>query len=190
MLDNLADRGVAALMRQVLDEIIAAEGPVHVDRLAKIAATRFGMAKLREIRRTQIQKLVPTGVLRDSGVGQFAWPLQIDPETWRSYRPTRPASIKDRPIEFIAPEEIRNVVFDIVGQAYQVEVAELIRLTRTVFGFSRSGANVQAYVGSVIDQMVENGSLRWDNEHIMLGSEAGPTAVGPSQLSAILEAQA
>jgi hypothetical protein len=130
------DQRVRKLVRSSLHEIIAAEGPIEQQRLAKLTLARFGFVKTRQDRRRAVLALVDPGVLRHhEGVGTFAWPNAVDPRRWNGFRTTR--SRGDRAFEEIAPEEIANAVRYALTSTPDMTEPELFRTTLDLLGYQR-----------------------------------------------------
>ena len=66
----------------VLTAGIKAEGPVHVDRLVRLAAGAFGLARVTEARRAALLAVLPPPALD----GDWLWPAAVDRETWTGFR--------------------------------------------------------------------------------------------------------
>src|SRR5699024_8883117 len=60
VLDELPGRWAKQQVRAVIGEVIAAEGPVQADRLAKLVAGAFGLDRVSAGRRRSIQQVVPS----------------------------------------------------------------------------------------------------------------------------------
>jgi hypothetical protein len=136
-IDALAtDERVRKLVRSSLREIVAAEGPIELQRLAKLTLARFGFAKPRADRRKAVLALLDPAVLRHhDGVGSFAWPSALDPRRWNGFRTTQART--DRAFEEIAPEEIANAVRHALASAPDMTEQELFRATLGLLGYQR-----------------------------------------------------
>ena len=141
ILDDLGHPQSRAVFQQVVTEILAIEAPVAMERLAKIAATRFGLAVVRASRLNSIAATIPRQLVRTSRMGTFVWPPGLDVDEWNDYRIT-PSDV-DRPIDHIAPEEIINAMIDMVALGHELHTDELFRLTATIFGASRVSRNIR-----------------------------------------------
>ena len=126
---RLSDPEVARQVRRVLAAGIAAEGPVHRERLARLTAGAFGVARVNEARRESILAL-----LRDPSA-EFLWPERLDPATWTGFR--RQASSADRPLEHVHPDEIGNAMVALCKTGNGMTRDELFARTLAVFGHRR-----------------------------------------------------
>ena len=129
------DSRVQAAVRETLREVVAVEGPVEQHRLARLALARFGFAKTREDRRLAVLELLDPGVLHTHSMGAFAWPAELDPETWRGFRANQHSS--DRDFEEIAPEEVANAIAYALAKTPVMAEAELLRAGLDLLGYRR-----------------------------------------------------
>src|SRR5699024_478157 len=86
VLDEIAMQYAKQKVRTVIEAVIAAEAPIHPDRLAKLVARAFGLNRVAESRRKAIRQLVPADYYRRSDPEGFYWPTGVDPKTWREVR--------------------------------------------------------------------------------------------------------
>lgn len=149
VLDALPDRTAAATVREQLLDVIEAEGPIEVGRLARIVARRYGFNSLRAARADVIIRLIPRTQLRKSPtLGDFAWPVGLDPETWAGFRFALEHGT--RPLDEIAPEEIANAMLAVFHEFPDLEyVDDVLRRTAERFGIGRLGGNVRARLEAV-----------------------------------------
>ncbi|WP_409332326.1 DUF4011 domain-containing protein [Trujillonella humicola] len=131
VLDQLSNPRAAEIVRGVLMDGIRAEGPVHVDRLARLTAAAFGLGRVAQARKDAISALVPSGFF----VGDFVWPPAADPVRYDSFR--RQATGTERPLEHIAPQEIGNAMTALCRAAAGMTQDELFAQTLEVFGYRR-----------------------------------------------------
>ena len=104
VLDELPAAKAARVVRRVLTAGIKAEGPIHVDRLAKLTVGAFGLNRATEARKEALLSTLPPSALVDG----YLWPDGIDPDSWTGFR--RQVSSTDRPLEHVVPEEIGNAM--------------------------------------------------------------------------------
>ncbi|WP_448616266.1 DUF4011 domain-containing protein [Modestobacter sp. URMC 112] len=126
---RLTDPEVARQVRRVLAAGIAAEGPVHRERLARLTAGAFGVARVNEARRESILALLP------DPSAEFRWPPGLDPAQWTGFR--RQASSAERPLEHVHPDEIGNAMVALCRAGDGMTRDELFARTLAVFGHRR-----------------------------------------------------
>ncbi|MGY1815616.1 DUF3320 domain-containing protein [Blastococcus sp. SYSU D00820] len=131
VLDQLADARVARTVRRVLTAGVKAEGPIHRDRLTRLAAGAFGLSRVTEARRDALLALLPQGCV----VGDFVWSEATDRCAYSGFR--RQASSADRPLEHVPPEEIGNAMVALCRASAGMTQDELFLRTGEVFGYRR-----------------------------------------------------
>lgn len=147
VLDSLPDKVAVAAVRQQLFDVIEAEGPVELGRLVRIVARRFGLSAVRAARADDIARALPRGSLRKGRLGSFAWPADVDPESWAAFRVAD--GIASRTLEEIAPQEIGNAMRAVLTEYPDLGDEDVLRRTAELFGISRLGANVRGRLEAV-----------------------------------------
>ncbi|MGY1683620.1 hypothetical protein [Geodermatophilus sp. SYSU D01176] len=163
-LDSLDDPRAARTVRRVLTAGLKAEGPVHRDRLVRIAAGAFGLTRVSEGRRDALLGLLPDGAVD----GDFVWPESLDRAGWTGFR--RQAASADRPLEHIAPEEVGNAMAALCRAASGLAEDELFARTAEVFGYRRRTPSLAPLLGAALARAVDAGRL--------VRSESGVRAAG------------
>lgn len=153
LLDQLPDKQAAAAVRAQVLDVIEAEGPIELTRLARIVARRFGLNAVRTARADEILRLIPRAQLRKSRkLGDFAWPAGLDPETWAGFRIADEGGT--RSLDEVAPEEIANAMFAVLDEYPDLEfVDDILRRTAELFGIVRLGANVRSRLEIVYNSL-------------------------------------
>jgi hypothetical protein len=119
-------------VRGLATDIVEFEGPVHLDRLARLIAWSFGVGKLHNARLKQIANQVRATPELFVDSDKFVWPQEIDPDSWREFRPN--SSAARRAFEDISPIEIANAGEVIVSQNRRIFQDELERQMLQTFG--------------------------------------------------------
>ncbi|WP_024442652.1 DUF3320 domain-containing protein [Mycobacterium sp. UM_WGJ] len=148
VLDNLQADYLKQMVRGVIRDVIAAEGPIHPDRLAKLVAGAFGLNRVAESRRKAIRQLVPSEYRRSSDREAFYWPTDVDPSAWRAVR--CPVDGESRPIDEVSLIEIGNAMLVIAEQTGGIEAEELKREALGLFGGKRMTAGIEARLGEAL----------------------------------------
>jgi len=139
-LDNLRSREARTRVRSVIEDIVDAEGPVHIDRLVRLTGNAFGFQRVAADRQARIRRQVPNADVEV--VDDFVWPAGIDRDRWHIYR-IAPAG--ERPINEISPEELNNAARSLLAQRGPMPEDEMWRAVLEVFGRTRMTAQaVQA----------------------------------------------
>jgi hypothetical protein len=152
MLDRIANPRGGDRVRRVMLAGIEAEGPIHVDRLARLTAGAFGLTRVLRARLDGLAGLVPAS----ARVGDFAWPAELDRTTWTAFRRDPEAA---RPMEQIAPEELGNAMVALCRASAGMTADELFAATLEVFGYRRRTAAQVVALESALAATVEAGRL-------------------------------
>ncbi|MGR7026417.1 DUF3320 domain-containing protein [Geodermatophilus sp. URMC 62] len=156
-LDQLADVRTARLVRRVLLAGVKAEGPVHRDRLARLAAGAFGLSRVGEARRDALLALLPEATVD----GEFVWPESLDRASWTGFR--RQAASSTRPLEHVAPEEVGNAMVAVCRAATDAGAVptrdELFLRTTEVFGYRRRTPSLAPLLTAALDRLTAAGRL-------------------------------
>jgi hypothetical protein len=153
VLDELPASKAARVVRRVLTAGIKAEGPIHVDRLAKLTVGAFGMNRASESRKSTLLSLLPPSAMVDD----YLWPEGVSPESWTGFR--RQMSSTDRPLEHIAREELANAMVALCRASAGMRRDELLTQTAAVFGYKRRTATVTPLLEAGLSFALERGRL-------------------------------
>lgn len=158
-LDMLRSSSIARWVRNAMDDAIAQEGPIQVERLTRLVGRRFGLSRVARSRSEQLANLLDVDQIRSHDLGRFVWPIELNPETWREFRHSEDYSYRD--IHEIDHHEITNAMEYTVKATYSIEPEELIREAATLFGISRLGGKVRTRLEAVLEwAILENRLLR------------------------------
>ncbi len=158
VLDALpGNSGARAKVLTLLEQGIAAEGPVHASRLAKKVANAFALTRVTQPRADAILR---TGRRRPDEYG-FIWPEGITAHDWTLYRPD---AAQDRPVEHISPHELANAMRAVALASGGITLDELKKETSELFGFRRLTASVGEALDVALQVAIGTGRLRWENE--------------------------
>lgn len=170
VLDELPARHAARQVAEALIEVVEAEGPVTLDRLAKLVANGFGLNRVAESRKAAILGQLPKAIRRDRDEA-VAWPAGVDPAGWRGYRPT-PDGV-DRPIEQVPLREIGNAMVVLAEASAGIDREELHREALRVFGLRRRTAAASARLDEALSLVVRAGRVAFDGALIVSGRDEG-----------------
>jgi hypothetical protein len=156
VLDALPRARAVAEVRAVIEEVVAAEGPVQLDRLARLVASSFGLSRVTPARAAAILDQLQSDLVT-SGDG-FVWPRDLGPTTWTGYR--RAASGTTRALDQVSLREISNAMVVLVRASAAVVEADLLRATLAELGRARMTPTNQARLLAALHTTVEDGRLR------------------------------
>lgn len=160
-LDALPRRGATHEVRRALQEVVDAEGPVHVDRLTRLVAGSFGLGRVAESRKAAVLRALPPELVVDD-LEPVVWPASLDPATWRGYRPT-PTGV-DRPVEHLPLREIANAMVGVCRSTGGTTEDELLRDTLAVFGGRRLTAGIRERLVQALEVARGDGRVRREGE--------------------------
>jgi hypothetical protein len=154
-LDALPTQAAAARVAAAIIDIANAEGPVHFDRLAKLTASAFGLERVAEARIDAITRCIPRE-LRKTSDEPFAWPADVDPETWADYRPD---ALYQRPVEHISKREYANAIVDLCRKHMGVEREDLTRAVLNIFGGTRLTEGIRDVLNDAVQRAIKSGRI-------------------------------
>jgi hypothetical protein len=153
VLDELPAAKAARVVRRVLNAGVKAEGPIHVDRLAKLTVGAFGLNRATEARKEALLATLPPSAVVDG----YLWPEGLSPDSWDGFR--RQVSSTDRPLEHVAPEEIANAMVALCRSSAGMRRDELMTATAAVFGYKRRAASVTPVLEAALKLALHKGRL-------------------------------
>lgn len=148
VLDDLPKKAAKEKIRAVAAEIAEFEGPIHIDRLARLTAASFGVRRLFSARQKKLTyQIRQVGLLIDDD--KFVWPSDLEPATWNEFRPSD--STIDRPLVELSPVEIANAIRFLREQAPEMSEADLDAATLRTFGRRRKTRQLGAHLNRAKD---------------------------------------
>jgi hypothetical protein len=153
VLDELPASKAARVVRRVLAAGVKAEGPIHVDRLAKLTVGAFGLSRVTESRKSMLLSLLPPSAVE----GDYLWPDGVAAESYDGFR--RQMSSTDRPLEHVPPEEIANAMTALCRASAGMRREELFTQTAAVFGYKRRAASVTPVLEAALSLALQRGRL-------------------------------
>jgi hypothetical protein len=153
VLDGLPATASARVVRRVLTAGIKAEGPIHADRLARLAAGAFGVERLTAARKAAILSVLPPSALD----GEWLWPANLDRSAWTTFR--RQAASSERPLEHVPPEEIGNAMAALCRAAAGMQRDELLTRAAAVFGYKRRTPTITPLLEAALNAALAAGRL-------------------------------
>lgn len=133
-LDDLRRKVAKDKVRLVIEDIVDREGPVSLERLAKLVLASFNFTRLYERRLKQVKgQVTALGFPIDND--QFVWPTDMDRNAWYEYRPS--TGEFTRPLNDVSPVEIANAMIDIATSQGPLPRAELDKQVLAAFGKKR-----------------------------------------------------
>jgi hypothetical protein len=134
------------------------QSALQVERLARIIARRYGLARVRAERIRQVIEVIPPARVRRGPFGDFIWPLHTDVAGWRDFRKTPPEC--ERALEEIPPEEIRNAAVFFAQRGLSISESAMLDELAAVFGIQRMTSAVKDRLLAVLAWAVDSGALQ------------------------------
>ncbi|MHA7987819.1 DUF3320 domain-containing protein [Rathayibacter sp. CAU 1779] len=107
VLDDLPRVHASTRVQLAIRDAVAAERPVHQDRLARLIAAAFGLGRVNDARAKSILRCAPTELRPQDGEG-FFWPADIVPSAGQIVR--RASAGEQRSIDQVSLIEIANAM--------------------------------------------------------------------------------
>lgn len=144
--------------------IVKEESPIHMNAIVNRIATVYGIKKTGTRIQRIIKQAIKLGVQQNlfQKNGEFLW-------SGNSVLPRVPEyGESPRPIEEIAIEEIMTAVEIIVKKEIGITRESLISTTARVFGYNRTGANIEDRINAAIQQLLQKGLFSTYGDQIIL----------------------
>jgi hypothetical protein len=153
LLDDLPASKAARVVRRVMAAGVKAEGPIHVDRLAKLTVGAFGLTRATAARTSMLLSLLPPSAVD----GDFLWPEGMTAESYEGFR--RQVAATDRALEHVAPDEIGNAMASLCRASAGMEREELLTAAAAVFGVKRRTAAATPLLEKALALALQRGKL-------------------------------
>lgn len=141
-------------------EVMKLEAPISRSLLCKRVLSSWGISRLGQRLDAHLE-----GIFRECGYYQsdnegliFLW---LDEAQCRQYSAYRPNS--DRDATDLPPEEVANAMKQILTDDISLPTTDLSRVCAQLFGFGRSGSNVEAAMTRGMKEAVNRGYMKVEN---------------------------
>lgn len=165
-LDALPAGSSAGRVVRTIEAVVAAEGPVHFSRVVKEVASAFGLSKVATKRSDALLALIPRELVPVPSES-FAWPRDVLPESYSSYRVPHDDLLLVRAVDVIHWRELVNAMADIARSSMGVERESLKRETLAVFGWKRLTEGASATLDLAVDSGIGAGLLSIDSSGLL-----------------------
>jgi len=148
-----------AKLREVVEQIIDFEGPVHKEEIAKRVTAVWGLkrtgSRIREATHRALEDLVREGKIHKEG--HF---FSLTSETWVPPRDRQDVeSVTLRNPEMLPPVEIRTGLTMAIQQHVGVSEDHLVVEVTRMFGFKRAGGSLQSIIRDQLQKLLEQGEV-------------------------------
>ena len=152
------------VLEKLLTDIVACEGPIHVDEAFRRAAAQYDLRQVRSAIRDRagaaLQRAVSKGAVIERG--EFLWPagmaeppVRVRGESDLSGR--LGASVRDA--ELICPEEIARAATMLLHAQFGMGREDLVTQVARAFGFRTTGQKLRERIDAVIAQALADGLI-------------------------------
>ncbi len=160
-----SEEAVAGVIRTIVNK----EGPVSIELVARRTAEHWGITRVttRVIKHlSSVIERADVKVARDEA-GTFLWPASQEPKTFSVFRIPGTSEYSRRNANELPPQEIANAAAHVLEQNISLPMNDLIRETARLFGFQRTGQNVDKYFRIGIKMVLKEGRAREENGMIV-----------------------
>jgi hypothetical protein len=148
-------------------EALATEGPVHLDRLLRIIANRFGYPNVGFQKRAELSSVITdTFAVDEDG---FVWQDGVDCRTWRTVR--RTVSGSDRAMAEICPAELLNAMELVLARAHAARRDDLLRDAASVLGYARLTERARKNLALALERGLAQGRLLESGGSVRIGRD-------------------
>ncbi len=145
---------------EILDEIVGAEGPIHIELAAHRLANALGFQKVgsrvMEALNSSIRILIREGKVKR--INKFLWPSRNDFSLV-----VRQSVLNEkesfRTIKFVPSEEIELAIRNLIQGGFSILEDEVVKQVARIFGFDRTGAHIYDRIKGILKQMISRGDL-------------------------------
>ena len=149
-------------IRSLIETIVAKEGPVSLDLVARRVAEQWGIGRVTSRTIKRIEKLTiiaKVRIIREAD-GLFLWSPGQDPQTFSLFRIVGETDDSKRDAEYLPPQEVANAVLHILEQHVSMPLADLVRETARLFGYQRIGPAVDKAMRGGLKLLVRKGGAK------------------------------
>jgi hypothetical protein len=165
VLDRLPS--TARTVRSVIEQVVEAEGPIHLDRLAKLVAAAFDLSRVNTSRAAAITAQVPPSLLPDKSE-PFAWPSSRRPSEWTAFR--RASFDEPRVVEEVSNRELGNAMVAISEASFGIHREELLRETLALMGGRRLTPGIESRLATALKATIDAGRLKEQANGLLVAS--------------------
>jgi len=155
-----------------VDDVIDAEGPVEIKRLARLVCRRFGLQRVSAGRSAAIVALVSHERLEETPFGMFAWPLDASRGNYDAFRV--PLEDYGRVLDEVCAQELIGAMRYLAKTGAGIGRDELVRETAAIFGTRRLTPKPRAYLELVLDHGIHEGHLVDADDVVICGQPDAP----------------
>ena len=157
-------------IRKAVTTLVATEGPIHIDVVARRIGECWGKMRLSNLLRRRVMGVLSTArTVQVHCYGDFLWPEGQTPEALQGFRipdESNGGGLRDAP--HIPLEEMANAMMELLAINHRLPEEDILRETVKVFGIARLGKNVRSHVEGAIQLLISQGRGVLENGHVRL----------------------
>ncbi len=165
--DILYPHNTARIKAQIFN-VLEVEAPISRDLLGKRILSAWGIGRMGSRVAAHLNQVYEKMNLRQENAGYnvFLWKGGQQPEDYRIFR-IAPNEAQKRSAEDLPPEETANGIIEILKNQISLPTADLIREGAKLFGYARTGSNVEQAMLAGIRKAIERGAIKEDGDRIV-----------------------
>jgi hypothetical protein len=147
-------------IKDQIKQVLEIEAPLMRNLLAKRVLSAWGISKLGTRINAHFEWLLNDSVLNETKFddSRVFWNDTLNPDSYTGYRVSTVNGQKRDPDD-LPPEEIANGIREILSHQISLPNDELVREASRLFGFARSGSNVENAMKKGIKKAILNGLI-------------------------------
>jgi len=147
-------------IKDQVKQVLETEAPIMRSLLAKRILAAWGISKLGTRINAHFEWVLNDLNLRETNFddSRVFWNNTLNPNSYSGFRVTS-ANGQKRDAEDLPPEEIANGIKEILSHQISLPIDELVREASRLFGFARSGSNVENAMRKGIKKAIQIGLI-------------------------------
>ncbi len=167
--DDLLEPRFEAELTRLIDQILDAEAPVHLDRMARRIGMYFGIARLSPKVVERVRAIAAARArLGDASDPDVVWRADQDAAALPPVRAGDDAPENKRDADEIPLAEVAAAAALVLARNVGLPVTDLVKESAKLLGFSRLGDKVQARMRAGIDVLAARGGCKLDGARASL----------------------
>lgn len=150
-------------LANVIEYVVGKEFPIHFELLCKRVAPLFGNQKATVKVRNGVDFVLKKYCNNVFKKGDFCWLKESNGVTVRI-----PTDLVSRPIQYIAIEELAEAMVTVISNSFGIETDDLFVATARIFGFNRTGGNIQSAMNDTYKFLEDNNRIRLIDNKVAL----------------------
>ena len=171
------DPGARSQMNELVDKIVQALAPAHLEQIELAVRQIQGFSAMGSARKQEVALSLRALTRNESVVKDsrgFYWAANNMIVTVRSGDPDDPATL--RKAAHVCPDEVKVAIFFLAKDARSITREDLTVQTARVFGWKRSGVDVQSLIAKAMKALEKSGDIvSLDSGLLAAGASEFPT---------------